>query len=284
MAHLRIRDKFLVFVAMSLACGVTKLLHPKHTDYWLDDHRIRYPHKPNTIPYPYVLLAGTLPFLLEALEMMFRATRLKGLLPIALNARIARTWHNFSLALIGFLTQYFFVEFTKLTVGALRPDFLDRCDPLPVGRATGLHDWTCQRDASNFIDDGRKSFPSGHTSTAFYFASFYSVLLLTNVETKRLRLEYGRQMAVFFNLCLAMGVGITRLLDYRHHAVDVVAGLVLGIFFGVVFGYWSRMTYTDEEPSAPPTNSTRPISPVRPPRVVGHAGTTVAAAASWNDS
>lgn len=53
-------------------------------------------------------------------------------------------------------------EWLKIVVGRLRPDFLDRCQPVN-GVCTGLF---------KLVNDGRKSFPSGHSSISFYSTHF----------------------------------------------------------------------------------------------------------------
>ena len=94
---------------------------------------------------------------------------------------------NFSLTSAVAATVHFIIDFvctgvvtgvitevTKLLVGRLRPDFLNRCNPpvpstVTIGIALPPPDNPqCNSSLSaSKLEDGHKSFPSGHASTAF---------------------------------------------------------------------------------------------------------------------
>lgn len=67
-----------------------------------------------------------------------------------------------------------------------------------------------------------KSFPSGHTSQAFFTA----VLLLRHID--------GGLPAYIAIYALATAVGITRMYLGMHYPRDVLGGAILGIFWGVI--------------------------------------------------
>ncbi|CAD6209811.1 GSCOCG00010824001-RA-CDS [Cotesia congregata] len=103
-----------------------------------------------------------------------------------------------ALGLNGVLTNII-----KIIVGKPRPDYFWRCFPDGIANA----EFNCTGD-SHEIRDGKKSFPSGHSSfafTSFGFVAYY----LAGVA-----------------LCIAL----SRTCDYHHHWQDVVVGSTIGIF------------------------------------------------------
>ncbi|KAM0748088.1 acid phosphatase/Vanadium-dependent haloperoxidase [Meredithblackwellia eburnea MCA 4105] len=123
------------------------------------------------------------------------------------------------------------VEWIKNRVGRLRPDFLDRCKfDILKQDCTGLPD---------VIKDGRRSFPSGHSSTAFQGlfiltlfiagkngAFAYSAPFPRSSFHQSKLLRFSIAVAPLF---LAVWIAITRLEDHRHHVEDVIAGSTIGI-------------------------------------------------------
>ena len=89
------------------------------------------------------------------------------LAPLMLSLFIFR-WHPTQLLIffqryvLGGIFTLTLTEMVKVTAGRLRPDFLDRCQPI-ANKCTGN---------SNTVADGRKSFVSGHASSSFYIITF----------------------------------------------------------------------------------------------------------------
>ncbi|KDN44931.1 acid phosphatase/Vanadium-dependent haloperoxidase [Tilletiaria anomala UBC 951] len=121
----------------------------------------------------------------------------------------------------------------KVTVGRPRPDVIDRCQPpgeasnaSPYGLVT---DAICTRPVdSSIITDGFRSFPSGHSSTAFAGMAFLSLYLAGKVRLFDHRGHAASAWLVFFPMIGATLIAISRLEDYRHHPTDVIAGGILG--------------------------------------------------------
>jgi len=155
----------------------------------------------------------------------------------------------------------------KHSVGRLRPDFLARCkwDEILL---------ECTGNKQSIID-GRKSFPSGHSSTAFSGMFFLSLWIAGqtaawcfSVQMPPRRLRSSRMTSFFLTLLplfWATHVAVTRIQDYRHHTEDVCAGSFIGIASALVsyFIFWPnpftpstfdhqsygqpRLLYADEE-------------------------------------
>lgn len=113
-------------------------------------------------------------------------------------------------------------QIIKVSVGRPRPDMLERCVPVHnpvVSHAVDLSS-SCSADLSSYqLIDGFRSFPSGHSSTAwaglgflFFYGSGKFKSFKRPVEGSRLK-----SLVVFLPLFLATWISISRTMDYRHH-------------------------------------------------------------------
>jgi membrane-associated phospholipid phosphatase len=116
----------------------------------------------------------------------------------------------------------------KLLVGRPRPNFAARC--WPDGVRVGVPGVPVCSGEAHSVREGRKSFPSGHTSLATAGLAYLSFFLLATVRP-RAAADGGaawRTTAALSPLLLAMWVGLTRVRDYWHHWSDVATGAALG--------------------------------------------------------
>ncbi|KAH0486368.1 MAG: hypothetical protein KVP17_004159 [Porospora cf. gigantea B] len=129
------------------------------------------------------------------------------------------------------------VSVIKINYGRPRPDFLSRCFPNKVydGSEPPFYPTSgvpvCDEAADHFVVlEGRKSFPSGHTTAAFSSAIFTALYVAHNMP-RMVRLQnvlLGKLCTGLLALLPAIFVGVSRTFDYRHHVEDVVVGALIG--------------------------------------------------------
>ncbi|KAK7467055.1 hypothetical protein VKT23_004117 [Stygiomarasmius scandens] len=180
------------------------------------------------------------------------------LMPVV-NVLTIRSWwdfHNSSLGLIlGLALTGSITQFTKITVGRPRPDLIDRCQPLngSVDPTYGLStDSICTR--TDLLNDGFRSFPSGHSSMSFAGLGFLAYYLAGKLHLFDERGHAGKAWLALSPFAGAALVAISRTMDYRHHWQDVFIGSILG----TVMSYFSYRQYY---PDLASELSHRPYSP-----------------------
>ncbi|CAG8461521.1 11874_t:CDS:10, partial [Ambispora gerdemannii] len=122
-------------------------------------------------------------------------------------------------------------------VGRPRPDFIARCQPiknatdaLPYGLSNSdICTWN-NSDAKK-INEAFKSFPSGHSSTAFAGMAYLSFYLAGKLHLCDNRGHTYKSFVITAPYVVATLVAISRTNDYRHHWHDVTFGGILGITF-----------------------------------------------------
>lgn len=91
------------------------------------------------------------------------------------------------------------------------------------------------------IEESRKSFPSGHSSSTF-FGMIFLCIYIHRVWSKP-------SLGVLPNLlqvcCLgtAVFVALSRVLDNKHHPTDVLTGSVIGVVIGSLTGYYLNLFF-----------------------------------------
>ncbi|KAI6007904.1 phosphatidic acid phosphatase type 2/haloperoxidase, partial [Pisolithus marmoratus] len=165
---------------------------------------------------------------------------------VIINLFTVRSWVDFHHSTLGLLLSYTITgsitQIVKVTVGRPRPDVISRCQPIPgsVDPAYGLSTVDiCTQTVKYILDDGWRSFPSGHSSSSFAGLGFLTFYLAGKLHVFDKRGYAGKIWLVLTPLSGATFVAISRTMDYRHHWHDVVAGSAVGL----VLSYFSYRQY-----------------------------------------
>ncbi|RMZ87045.1 hypothetical protein DV736_g5726, partial [Chaetothyriales sp. CBS 134916] len=132
-----------------------------------------------------------------------------------------------SIILAGFLTAVI-----KNAIGRPRPDLIARCIVrlgTSADKLVGIE--VCTNQNKDMLDDGWRSFPSGHSSLAFAGFGYFALFLSGQLHTFRPRPDLARVLVSFAPLVGAMLVAMSRMADYRHDKYDVTVGSLIGIGF-----------------------------------------------------
>lgn len=140
----------------------------------------------------------------EALWCLSLIISLNGAITNAIKVMVGK-WFVISLIVEEFLIFY---------LGRPRPDYVHRC--FPSGNYQS--DIPCL-GSYYLVNDGRKSFPSGHSSVAFSSFGFLSFYLAAKLKTFTVNKKGSgpRLLIVFCPLFFALCVAISRTCDYHHH-------------------------------------------------------------------
>ncbi|KAI0333862.1 lipid phosphate phosphatase 1 [Cubamyces sp. BRFM 1775] len=204
--------------SMWIAAYFIKNLPPYERDFSLKDPLIDHKHRPDQIGGgTNWIMAFFVPLGITFAVSLLRRSRME-------------LYHSGIALYSGSALSHLFTELLKNRVGRLRPDFLDRCKwDKELKACTGKLD---------SVLDGRRSFPSGHSSTAFAGMMFLSLWIAGVTGAWRLtetvpggsflRSKIARLLLSLIPLAFATWVAISRLEDYRHHKEDVIVGSLIG--------------------------------------------------------
>ncbi|GAA5821328.1 hypothetical protein JCM3770_006249 [Rhodotorula araucariae] len=172
-------------------------------------------------------------------------------------------WHNGWLGLLLSVSlTTVFTQAVKVTVGRPRPDLINRCQPVADAANRAVYGLAtvdiCTVQTGHIIDDGFKSFPSGHSSFAWAGLLYLSLYLCGKMHIMDRR---GHAFKAWIAITPPIGatlIAVSRTMDYRHHATDVIAGSILGAVIAL-------MTYHLYYPSLYSPQCHLPYSPRIPP-------------------
>ncbi|KAJ3043354.1 hypothetical protein HDV00_005358 [Rhizophlyctis rosea] len=152
---------------------------------------------------------------------------------------------------LSFATAKLATDILKMWAGRLRPDFLSRC-------RWSSEENRCLGDAQLIIE-GRRSFPSGHSSNAFAGFGFLSLWIAGHLGVlSGWGGAYGggrawRVILAGMPLFPAAYVAISRTQQYIHNPSDVAFGSALGFGCAVIFFFMYYRTEGVPRDDTPPS-------------------------------
>lgn len=178
------------------------------TPFRLNDPSISYPLLPETVSVLLLVVICGIPPLLVFIVAQYWF----------------RSWHDLHHAILGFLETLvifvFVAEILKKAVGALRPDFLARCQPGLNGICTG---------APAVIAVGRNAFPSGHAGFAFGAYSFLAFYLIAKFKPLQKDGYLHQLLIILACFMIATWITITRVTNFMHTWGECIAGAFFGV-------------------------------------------------------
>ncbi|KAF2097801.1 acid phosphatase/Vanadium-dependent haloperoxidase [Rhizodiscina lignyota] len=202
---------------------------PFHPQFTLDNPAIQHPHALHErVPVLWLFIcAGGIPLgALILWAVLFRPG-----------------WHKVHVTILGFfisvMVTSLITDIIKNAIGRPRPDLIDRCKPqLGTPGHTLLDFDVCTETNHHTLNDGFRSFPSGHSSFSFAGLGYLSFFLTSQLRALHPRVDLFRIFVAFTPLVGAALIALSRYEDYRHDPYDITAGSLLG--FLLAFGSWRR--------------------------------------------
>ncbi|KAG7487681.1 hypothetical protein MATL_G00026590 [Megalops atlanticus] len=240
--------------AVLLAVGL--LLPVTSRGFYCSDESIKYPYKNgDTISDAVLCAAGILIAILSiVIGECYRIHYLnEGSKSFIGNPYVSALYKQVGVFIFGCAVSQSFTDIAKVSVGRMRPHFLEVCKPdfSTINCSMGyITEYTCQGIESR-VTEARKSFFSGHASFSMYTMLYLAFYLQSRFTWRGARLL--RPLLQFTLLMMAFYTGLSRVSDHKHHPTDVLAGFAQGalVAYCIVF-YVSDLFKPKAKTATPP--------------------------------
>lgn len=230
-------------------------IRPYHRGFYCSDSSLYYPYKRSTVPSSVLISVGlTLPAVSIVIGECYRIHQLhQGTKSFVGNPYVAALYKQIGVFLFGCAVSQSFTDIAKVSVGRMRPHFLDVCRPnfSTINCSLGyITNYTCTGEESE-VQEARKSFFSGHASFSLFTMLYLCFYIQSRFTWRGARLL--RPLLQFTLLMMAFYTGLSRVSDHKHHPTDVLAGFVQGalVAYCIVF-YVSDLFKPRVKPATPP--------------------------------
>ncbi|KAI0989504.1 hypothetical protein GJ496_001244 [Pomphorhynchus laevis] len=252
----------IIFLACLLLSFITFMLinnlgKPIVRGFYCNDQTITKPYRESTIKTSVNILIGILFFLITffaaegyRLQSNRELITIREIVKVGKYTIYVRTWIiDWCLVIFwlcfGWLIECIIADTIKITVGVLRPHFHDVCntviinDQINCSINTSMYvqpdQYVCNSSYSMDLQyEMRKSFVSNHAGVIAYLTGFATMLLFFRWPWKAKR--YICMIPVVIAcLAIVIGVGVSRIIDNKHHPMDVFSGAMLGFTVAFIF-------------------------------------------------
>ncbi|XP_028986525.1 phospholipid phosphatase-related protein type 4-like isoform X2 [Betta splendens] len=184
------------------------------------------------------------------------------------NSYIRRAVRFIGVHIFGLCVTALITDILQLSTGQHTPYWLDVCKPnlthinISTCEEAFILEDICSGQDIEVIIAGRKSFPSQHATLAA-FAAVYISMYFNTVLTDSAKLL--KPLLVFSFVMLAILAGLTRIIQFRNHPVDVYCGWLLGAAIAVYLGVYAVGNFQPSEDQSrsrpsPPISREAPLS------------------------
>ncbi|MEQ2306850.1 Phospholipid phosphatase 3 [Ameca splendens] len=214
-------------------------VRPYQRGFYCSDSSLKYPYKSSTVPSSVLVSVGlTLPMVSIVIGECYRIHQLHvGTKSFVGNSYVAALYKQIGVFLFGCAISQSFTDIAKVSVGRMRPHFLDVCRPdfSTINCSLGyVTNYNCTGDESE-VQEARKSFFSGHASFSLFTMLYLAFYIQSRFTWRGARLL--RPLLQFTLLMMAFYTGLSRVSDHKHHPTDVLAGFAQGalVAYCIVF-------------------------------------------------
>ncbi|XP_055059547.2 phospholipid phosphatase 3 [Misgurnus anguillicaudatus] len=256
-------DLFCLFLAalpfLIIESGAVK---PYRRGFYCSDESIKYPAKHrDTISDGVLSAAGMLIVILSiTIGESYRIRYLhKSSNTFVGNPYISALYKQVGVFMFGCAVSQSFTDIAKVSVGRLRPHFLDVCQPdlTSVNCSLGyITEYRCTGDDGK-IQEARKSFFSGHASFSMYTMLYLALYLHSRLSWRGARVL--RPLLQFTLIMMAFYTGLSRVSDHKHHPSDILAGFVQGALVSYCTVFYVSNLFRSKVRSSSLPDATRKI-------------------------
>ncbi|XP_035993853.1 phospholipid phosphatase 3 isoform X2 [Fundulus heteroclitus] len=233
-------DLFCLFLVILVGVFLHKSPFPPYQrGFFCNDESIRLAYKNSTVSTTVLTAVGvTVPVVSIIIGESYRIYFLnEGSKAFVGNPYIAALYKQIGVFIFGCAISQSFTDIAKVSVGRMRPHFLDVCDPdfSTINCSLGyITEYTCRGQESK-VQEARKSFFSGHASFSMYTMLYLVFYLQSRFTWHGARLL--RPLTQFTLIMMSFYTGLSRVSDHKHHPTDVLAGFIQGalVAYCVVF-------------------------------------------------
>lgn len=226
--------------------------------FFCGDESLLYPYKHETplkrlhITILAIAVPAALILCIEMLRVAFPAYKTtstgKSLVPkspqpyvfvgVTIPTFVSECYNTMGIYLFGLALVLIVTTLAKALTGRLTPYFFEVCQPLLATNETAcssnehfgrfIENYTCASltSSTHLLTIMRQSFPSAQSSTSAYAMLFVAIYLQARLQTGWLKL--WRTLLQISGLLISLVVSFERIMVYRHHWTDVLAGLLIG--------------------------------------------------------